>query len=100
MPSPSTAATSRLTTSSKHDTLCVDSHVEQSRVGTTASGSVIPPLQSGHKDPWQHAIDTCTIYTQANTVTSRTAQSLLRGLRNFGYAPLDHHESLNQIKNM
>eukprot|EP00975_Prorocentrum_lima_P046140 9649527-Prorocentrum_lima.AAC.1 len=56
MPSPSRAATSRLTSSFnqivQHDILFVDSHVEQSRVGSTASRSAIPPLQAGHKDPW------------------------------------------------
>eukprot|EP00975_Prorocentrum_lima_P040374 8475296-Prorocentrum_lima.AAC.1 len=30
---------------------------------------------------WQHAIHTCTRYTQANIVTNRTTPSSLRGLR-------------------
>eukprot|EP00975_Prorocentrum_lima_P058872 12347342-Prorocentrum_lima.AAC.1 len=40
--------------------------------------SIPPPLQA-KKDPWQHVIDTCTRYTQAEIVTNRSSEALLRG---------------------
>eukprot|EP00975_Prorocentrum_lima_P017652 3725531-Prorocentrum_lima.AAC.1 len=46
----------------------------------------IPPLQSG-KDPWQHVIDACTRYTQANIVTNRTTKAFLPGLQEIWIAP-------------
>eukprot|EP00975_Prorocentrum_lima_P005955 1286650-Prorocentrum_lima.AAC.1 len=55
-PPPSSATTSRLTTSfnyiAQHDFLFIESHGEQ---GAAASAGV--PLRVGKKDMWQHVID-------------------------------------------
>eukprot|EP00975_Prorocentrum_lima_P028290 5947780-Prorocentrum_lima.AAC.1 len=69
------------------DSLFVDSHVEQSAAGSSAAGAAVPPLQPNHTYHWQHVIDTCARYTQANIVTSRSTQSLLRGLQELWIRP-------------
>eukprot|EP00975_Prorocentrum_lima_P004454 966803-Prorocentrum_lima.AAC.1 len=47
----------------------------------------LPPLQPSHTYHGQHVIDFCTRYTQAKIVTSRTAQSLRRGLQELWMRP-------------
>eukprot|EP00975_Prorocentrum_lima_P061944 12882795-Prorocentrum_lima.AAC.1 len=73
-------------------------HVEPSALEVPTTKADIPPLQTS-KDPWQHVIDACAMYTLAKIVTSRTTKSLLRGSHGgYGSIPLDHRVPLNQIK--